>query len=145
MIRKQQILTTPLTSIDKSAGEQGPPNRIAPQSDCPSSFLSSSSSTTTPQIKSENYTPNPTQSVPFDTHRISTDSLNRMNIHSNNPNLNSHADTNGIHMKTEQISPDHDTKIQVNYIDHIHISILIIILFLDNNDHYKKRRNNNNE
>lgn len=102
MLKKQQILTTTLTSIDKSAGEQGPPNRIAPQSDYSSSFLSS---TTPTQIKSENHTPNPT----FDTHRISTDSLNRMNIHSNN----SHADTNGTHIKTEQISPNHDTKIQV--------------------------------
>jgi hypothetical protein len=33
MSKKQQILTTTLTSIDKSAGEQGPPNRIAPQTD----------------------------------------------------------------------------------------------------------------
>jgi hypothetical protein len=108
-LKKQQILTTTLTSIDKSAGEQGPPNRIAPQSDYPSSFLPS----TTP-IKSENHTPNPTQSTPFDTHRISTDSLNRMNIHSNNSNLLSHADTNGTHIKTEQISPNRETKIQVN-------------------------------
>ena len=107
MSKKQQVLTTTLTSIDKSAGEQGPPNRIAPQLDYSSSFLPSA--TTTPQIKSEN----PTQSVPFDTHRISTDSLNRMTIH------NTHADTNGTHLdakpiKTEQISPNHDTKIQVN-------------------------------
>jgi hypothetical protein len=110
MLKKQQILTTTLTSIDKSAGEQGPPNRIAPQSDYPSPFLPSTST----QIKSENHTPNPTQSVSFDTHRISTDSLSRMNIHSNNPNIISHADTNGTHIKTEQISPNHDTKIQVN-------------------------------
>ncbi len=113
MLKKQQILTTTLTSIDKSAGEQGPPNRIAPQLDYSSPFLPSTTPTST-QIKSENHTPNPTQSVPFDTHRISTDSLNRMNIHSNNSNLISHADTNGTHIKTEQISPNHDTKIQVN-------------------------------
>ncbi|CAM4851949.1 unnamed protein product, partial [Rotaria magnacalcarata] len=71
MSKKQQILTTTLTSIDKSAGEQGPPNRIAPQSDYPSSFLPS----TTTQIKSENQTPNPMQSVSFDTHRTSPDRL----------------------------------------------------------------------
>ncbi|CAF1312058.1 unnamed protein product [Adineta steineri] len=118
MSKKQQILTTTLTSIDKSAGEQGPPNRIAPQSDFPPSFLSSStSSTTATQIKSENHTPNPTQSTSFDTHRISTDSLNRMTINNNNSNMISHADTNGTHadtklIKTEQISPNHDTKIQ---------------------------------
>jgi hypothetical protein len=116
MSKKQQILTTTLTSIDKSAGEQGPPNRIAPQSDYSSTFLPS---TTTTQIKSETHTPNPTQSLPFDTHRISTDSLNRMTIHNNNSNMISHADTNGTHLemkhiKTEQISPNHDTKIQVN-------------------------------
>jgi len=105
MLKKQQILTTTLTSIDKSAGEQGPPNRIAPQSDYSSSFLPSTST----QIKTE-----PT--VPFDTHRISTDSLNRMNIHSNNSNMISHADTNGTHIKTEQISPNHDTKIQTTTI-----------------------------
>ena len=109
-LKKQQILTTTLTSIDKSAGEQGPPNRIAPQSDCPSSFLSSSTNTTL-QIKSENQTPNPTSSVSFDAHRISTDSLNRMNLHSNNPNVNSHADTNGMHIKTEQISPKHEPQV----------------------------------
>jgi hypothetical protein len=140
MLKKQQILTTTLTSIDKSAGEQGPPNRIAPQSDCPSSFLSP---TTTPQIKSENHTPNPTQSVPFDTHRISTDSLNRMNIHSNNPNINTHADTNGTHIKSEQISPKHEPKIQVNKrfrLDHIYV----LLFFLDN-DNYKERRNNKHE
>jgi hypothetical protein len=110
MSKKQQILTTTLTSIDKSAGEQGPPNRIAPQSDCPPSFLPS-----TTQIKSENHTPNP---IPIDTHRISTDSLNRMTIHGNNSNMISHADTNGTradikHVKMEQISPNHDTRIQV--------------------------------
>lgn len=121
-LKKQQILTTNLTSIDKSAGEQGPPNRIAPQSDCPSSFLSSTS--TTPQIKSETHTPNPTQPVSFDTHRISTDSLNRMNLHNNN----SYADTNGMHIKTEQISPNHDTKTQVSdrsmeEIDHLLLSL----------------------
>ena len=104
MLKKQQILSTNLTSIDKSAGEQGPPNRIAPQSDYPSSSGSFLSSTNT-QIKTENST----QSVPFDTHRISTESLNRMNINSHN----THADTNGKHIKTEQISPNHDTKIQV--------------------------------
>jgi len=113
MSKKQQILTTTLTSIDKSAGEQGPPNRIAPQSDCPPSFLPS-----TTQIKSENHTPNPTQPIPIDTHRISTDSLNRMTIHGNNSNMISHADTNGTradikHVKMEQISPNHDTRIQV--------------------------------
>ncbi|CAF3668354.1 unnamed protein product [Rotaria sp. Silwood1] len=117
--KKQQILT----SIDKSAGEQGPPNRIAPQSDYSSTYLSSSSSsssstTTTTQIKTENQTPNPIQSVSFDTHRTSTESLNRINIHNNNnSNTNSHIDTNGTqidikHIKTEQISPNHDTKIQ---------------------------------
>ncbi|CAF1267507.1 unnamed protein product, partial [Adineta ricciae] len=117
MSKKQQILTTTLTSIDKSAGEQGPPNRIAPQSDFPPSFLSSSSAT--PQIKSENHTPNPTQSVSFDTHRISTDSLNRMTINNNTSNTTIHSDTNGTHadvkpIKLEQISPNHDTKIQAN-------------------------------
>jgi hypothetical protein len=113
MLKKQQILTTTLSSIDKSAGEQGPPNRIAPQSDYSSSFLPSTST----QIKTE-----PT--VPFDTHRISTDSLNRMNIHSNNPNINTHADTNGTHIKSEQISPKHEPKIQVNKrfrLDHIYV------------------------
>ena len=111
MSKKQQILTTTLTSIDKSAGEQGPPNRIAPQSDYPSSFLP------TTQIKSEpinNHHSNPTQSVSFEKHRVSTDSLNRMTIHSNNPNVatnGTHVDT--THIKTEQISPNHDTKLQV--------------------------------
>ncbi|CAF2062752.1 unnamed protein product [Rotaria magnacalcarata] len=113
MSKKQQILTTTLTSIDKSAGEQGPPNRIAPQSDYPSSFLPS----TTTQIKSENQTPNPMQSVSFDTHRTSTDSLSRMTIQNTSSNIISHLDTNGNQpdsklMKTEQLSPNHDTKIQ---------------------------------
>jgi hypothetical protein len=107
MSKKQQILT----SIDKSAGEQGPPNRIAPQSDCSSSFLS------TTQIKSEptnNHHSNLAQSLAFDKHRVSTDGLNRMTIHSNNPNAatnGTHADT--THVKTEQISPNQDTKLQV--------------------------------
>jgi hypothetical protein len=111
-MKKQQIMTTPITSIDKSAGEQGPPNRIAPPSDCSSSFLSSTTTGTIPQIKSENHTPNPSQSVSFDAHRISTDSLNRMNIHNNNSNM--HADTNGTHIKSEQISPKQESRIQVN-------------------------------
>ena len=111
--KQQQILTTTLTSIDKSAGEQGPPNRIAPQSEFPSPFASNNT-----QIKIEpmsNHHSNPTPAAPFDTHRVSTDSLNRMTIHSNNP---LHTDTNGNHadstqVKTEQISPNHETKVQV--------------------------------
>lgn len=112
--KQQQILTTTLTSIDKSAGEQGPPNRIAPQSEFPSPFASNNT-----QIKIEpmsNHHSNTTPAAPFDTHRVSTDSLNRMTIHSNNP---SHTDTNGNHadstqVKTEQISPNRETKVQVS-------------------------------
>lgn len=114
MSKKQQILTTTLTSIDKSAGEQGPPNRIAPQSDFPSSFLTPS----TTQVKSENQTPNATQSVSFDTHRTSTESLSRMSVPSNNQNLITQVETNGSHtdskhIKIEQTSPNNETKIQV--------------------------------
>ena len=117
MSKKQQILSTTLTSIDKSAGEQGPPNRIAPQSDYSSPFLPSTATTT--QYKSENQTSNPAQSVPFDIHRTSTDSLNRMTTNSNNPNVSSHDDKSGTHVDTknikeEQMSPNNDTNIQVN-------------------------------
>ena len=90
MLKKQQILTTNLTSIDKSAGEQGPPNRIAPTSDCLTTAQPAAV-----QIKTEN------SSMSFDTHRISTDSLNRMNLLSNNPST----DINGNQIKNEQISP----------------------------------------
>ena len=72
---KKQMLTTNLSSIDKSAGEQGPPNRIAPQSEFPS--------TPPLQIKSEPIT--------NESHRIDTTSsttTNEMTL-----------------VKTEQISP----------------------------------------
>ena len=113
--RKQQsITTTTLTSIDKSAGDQGPPNRTAPQLDYSTSFL-------TTQIKSEsdnNYRSNSatTLSGPFDKHRISTDGISRLAIHSNNSSAD--VETNGNHIdttriKTEEISSNHDSKIQV--------------------------------
>ncbi|CAF1106206.1 unnamed protein product [Rotaria sordida] len=118
ILKKQQALTTTLTSIDKSAGEQGPPNRIAPQIDYSTSF-------STTQIKSEsdnNYHTNSTTTTttatlsgPFDQHRISTDGISRLAIHSNNSNT--HADTNESHIdttriKVEEIPSNHDTKIQ---------------------------------
>lgn len=119
MSKKQQILSTNLASIDKSAGEQGPPNRIAPQSEFPSSssspYLSSANNSNNGQIKSEmvnNHHSNSAGSIPFDNHRISTDSLNRMSIQNNNSN---HLETNGNHLesaqiKTEQISPKNEVK-----------------------------------
>ncbi|CAF2740739.1 unnamed protein product [Rotaria sp. Silwood2] len=114
MLKKQQTLTTTLSSIDKSAGEQGPPNRIAPQIDYSTSF-------STTQIKSEsdnnNYHSNSTTTLsgPFDQHRISTDGISRLAIHSNNSNV--HADTNESHIdttriKVEETPSNHDTKIQ---------------------------------
>lgn len=128
MSKKQQILTTASTSIDKSAGEQGPPNRIAPQSDWPSSFLS-----TTPQIKNESQTPNPAQPVSFDASR---ENLNRMTIQTTNPTMISHLDTNGTQsdvkpIKTEQISPNHETKIQVSKV-HLGINLHRFISILNN-------------
>ncbi len=118
MLKKQQMLPTTLSSIDKSAGEQGPPNRIAPQSDYPTSF-------STTQIKSEpitnhhhhpNLTTTTMSTVPFDKHRISTDGISRLAIYNNNSNIptgtnGSHIDT--THIKTEEISSNHETKIQV--------------------------------
>jgi hypothetical protein len=113
--KKQQNITT-LTSIDRSAGEQGPPNRIAPQLDYSTSFL-------TTQIKpgsDNNYQSNLTTTLsgPFDKHRISTDGISRLAIHSNNSNTD--VETNGNHidttrMKTEEISSNHDAKIQVRF------------------------------
>ncbi|CAF3278892.1 unnamed protein product [Rotaria socialis] len=111
-LKKQQTLNTILTSIDKSAGDQGPPNRIAPQIDYSTSFL-------TTQIKTEsdsNYHSNSTAlSGSFEQHRISTDAISRLAIHSNNSNA--HKDTNDNHIditkiKTEEISSNYDTKIQ---------------------------------
>ena len=104
-----------LTSIDKSAGDQGPPNRIAPQLDYSTSFLPT-------QIKSEldnNFRSNSTTttlSEPFGKHRISTDGISRLAIHNNNSKTD--VETNGNHLntiriKTEEMSPNHDTKIQV--------------------------------
>ncbi len=116
MLKKQQILTTTLSSIDKSAGEQGPPNRIAPQSEYLTSFP-------TTQIKSEpitnhhsNLTTTTISTVPFDKHRISTDGISRLAIHNNS--ANTHTGTNGSLLdstliKTEEISSNHETKIQV--------------------------------
>jgi hypothetical protein len=112
MSRKQQSITTTLTSIDKSAGEQGPPNRIAPQVDL-----------LTAQIKSEpinNHYSNltTTSAVSLNKPRISTDAISRLAIHNNNSNAR--ADTNGSHfdighVKTEEILFNHDAKIQVRF------------------------------
>ena len=111
--KRQQTLTTTLTSIDKSAGDQGPPNRIAPTSDYSTSVL-------TTQIKSESdniYQSNSTTTTlsgSSDKHRITTDGITRLAIHTNNSNV----ETNGncmdtTHIKTEKISSNHDSKIQV--------------------------------
>jgi hypothetical protein len=115
MLKRQQLLPTTLSSIDKSAGEQGPPNRIAPQSDYSASF-------STTQIKLEpvnhhsNLTTTTMSTTPFDKHRISTDGISRLAIHNNNSNT--YAGKNGNYVdttliKTEEISSNHDTKIQV--------------------------------
>lgn len=122
MVKKQPILTNTLSSIDRLAGEQGPPNRIAPYSDYPSSFPNT-------QIKTEpmihhhtNLTTTTMSTVPFDKHRISTDGLSRLAINSAN-NTSSTTTTNGSHIdttviKTEELSSMHDTKIQVKESDH---------------------------
>jgi len=115
MLKKQQILPTTLSSIDKSAGEQGPPNRIAPQSEYSTSF-------STTQIKSEpisNHHSNLTtiSTVPFDKHRISTDGMSRLAIHSNNSNTQSGKNGSLVDttlIKTEEISSNHETNTQVS-------------------------------
>jgi hypothetical protein len=124
MLKKQQILTTTLTSIDKSAGEQGPPNRIAPPSDYPTSF-------STTQIKSEpiNHHLTTISTVPFDKHRISTDGISRLAIHSSNSNT--HSGKNGSHVdttliKTEEMSSNHDTKNQVRVLSYRILSNLFL-------------------
>ena len=113
MLKKQQMLTSTVSSIDKLAGEQGPPNRIAPHSDYPSAFP-------TTQIKTEpmnHHHPNITttmSTIPFDKHRISTEGLSRLAINNSNTTTTtngSHVDTTVI--KTEEVSSTHDTKIQV--------------------------------
>jgi hypothetical protein len=117
MLKKQQILTTTLSSIDKSAGEQGPPNRIAPQSEYSTSF-------STTQIKSEpisnhhhsNLTTTTLSTVPFDKHRISTDGMSRLAIHNNNSTTHTGKNGNLVDtklIKTEEISSNHETNIQV--------------------------------
>lgn len=132
MVKKQPSLTNSLSSIDKSAGEQGPPNRIAPYSDYPSSFPNT-------QIKSEpmnhhhpNLNTTTMSTVPFDKHRISTDGLSRLAINNAN-NTSSTTTTNGSHIdttviKTEELSSTHDTKIQVKDDDYIYISIEFIVV-----------------
>lgn len=110
-LKKQQTLTTILTPIDKSAGEQGPPNRIAPQIDYSATF-------STTQIKTESDS-STTLTGPFDQHRISTDGISRLAIHSNNSNT--HADGNDNHIKTEDVSSNHDTKIQVRITEKFYV------------------------
>ena len=76
------------------------------------------------QIKSEpitnhhsNVTATTMSTLPFDKHRISTDGISRLAIHNNNSS-NTHSATNGnlidtTLIKTEEISTNHETKIQV--------------------------------
>jgi hypothetical protein len=117
MSKKQQILTTTLTSIDKSAGEQGPPNRTAPQSD---------HSTLITQIKAEpidnhHHSNLATASlVSNDKHRISTEGISRLAIYNNASNVTSRADINGNHIertliKTEEKSPNIQVRISSFY------------------------------
>ncbi|CAF0772590.1 unnamed protein product [Adineta steineri] len=101
-LKRQQATT--ITSIDRLAGEQGPPNRIAPQIDYPIT-----------QIKTEPMIHHPPTitTVPLDKQRGAADASNRLAVHNNNSNV--HTDTNGnhsdtIHIKTEEISFNHDSK-----------------------------------
>jgi hypothetical protein len=104
MLRRQQTsTTTTLTSIDRSAGELGPPNRIAPQTDF-----------SLTQLKSEPLANHQSASASMllDKQRISTEAVG-------NKNSNAHANTNGshkdtIHIKTEEIVLNHDSKSHVS-------------------------------
>ena len=115
MLKKQQIITTAIPSIDRSAGEQGPPNRIAPQCDYSASFSMA-------HIKSEsdnNHHSNSTITLSnsLDQHRISTDSLSRLAIYSNcssaHTDSNEHL-TDTTRIKLEEFSSNCDGKIQVS-------------------------------
>ncbi|CAF1259811.1 unnamed protein product [Adineta ricciae] len=95
---------TTLSSIDRSAGEQGPPNRVAPQIDY-----------SLPQVKTEAISNHQSilTTTPLDKHRISTDALSRLVIHNNNSSVN--VDFNGNHndlaqIKTEETLFNHDSK-----------------------------------
>ena len=115
MLKRQQMTITAIPSIDKSAGEQGPPNRIAPQCD-----YSTSLSTAYKQSQSDNNhhsNSTITLSRSLDQHRISTDSLSRLAIHSNSSNA--HTDTNEhptdtTRTKLEEPSSNCDGEIQVS-------------------------------
>lgn len=115
-LRKQPTLTASLASIDKSAGEQGPPNRIAPPMDYSTSF-------TTTEIKSEPMDNQPASgTVSTDKHRMSANGLSRLSVqtttHANGP---THTEIHGNHMdssqvKNERISPNTETRTQVRSI-----------------------------
>ena len=100
---------TTLSSIDRSAGEQGPPNRVAPQIDYSLS-----------QVKAEAISNHQSilTTTSLEKHRISTDPLSRLVIHSNNSTVN--VDFNGnhndlaAHIKAEETLFNHDSKIHVN-------------------------------
>jgi hypothetical protein len=122
--------TTPTTaaaisSIDKSAGELGPPNRTAPPSDCSSSFSSL-------EKKSEpidNYSV--VSSMSTDRQRTSVNTVNQVTSQTNNVNGQLHVETNGNHIdmntiKAERISPRIDTNHQVRMM--IDLSAFIEIL-----------------
>ena len=112
-LKKQPSLTASLASIDKSAGEQGPPNRIAPPMDYSTSF-------TATEIKSEPMENQPASgTVAADKHRMSANGLTRLSVQTTtNANGPMHTEINGNHMdtsqvKNERISPRGETRTQV--------------------------------
>lgn len=103
--RQQMPAISTLTSIDRSAGEQGPPNRIAPQTDF--------SLTTAMKSEPMSNHPSATTTMSLTKQRlVSETSSSRSTTDSN------HADTNGSHhevkhIKTEEISYSYDSKTHV--------------------------------
>ncbi|UJR31544.1 hypothetical protein I4U23_019032 [Adineta vaga] len=108
-LKRQQtntmISSTTLASIDRSAGEQGPPNRIAPQTDF-----------TLTQIKTEplDSSQSTVTTMTLDRQKISTDAISRLAIHNNN-NSNMNTDMNGNHndvtrTKSAELLFNHDLK-----------------------------------
>ena len=107
-LQKQQSLPATLSSIDRSAGERGPPNRIAPSFELPTS----SSSTGNPSEASASATT-------LDRHRITTNGFSQLTKHLTSTNGETNGNhLGGMHVKAERMSPNVEMKIQVCHFFH---------------------------
>lgn len=109
--KKQQTLPGAVSSIDRSAGERGPPNRIAPSFELPT-LSSSTGNSSEPVDRSSS-----ASATSVDRPRITTNGFSQLTKHltSSNGEINGNH-LGGIQVKAERISPNVEMKFQVGFL-----------------------------